>query len=545
MSEALPEPDDVEAIAFPHSPAIALRLAVERGAPGYLSGHDGRISFPELDHRSNQFANFLAQYKVNAGDRVAALMDNSIANIVAMLGTIKLGATWAPINTSFRGEWLRHQLKDSAPAILIVDVAHLEALLAADEPTLSRIQVLLHDTGEKSDRPSAKSEAFSQYLTFPASHLAYEPRPEDISHLIYTSGTTGRSKGCLVSHNYLCNYARLLYQNSPRLRHEVLYSPLPLFHLAATAHLVLNLVLGASAHFARRFSVSGFWDEIERTQASYIHLMGPMAAMVGAAPDTGAARRCYGKVRVLASAWSSETARKLKERFGIGISDLRMLGQTEASFLTSLRGNPRREGTVGLPTDSFEIRIVDAADTELRRGQVGEIVYRPLKPDVMFSGYWRDPEASWAKCRNMWWHSGDFGRQDDDGYVYFSDRGDDRLRRGGENISSFEMEQQFLKHPDLSAVAVHAVPGQLGDDEVKVVAVLRLGATLSAEALWEWAAPRLPRFAIPRYIEFRSDLPRNPTGKVLKYQLRKEGVTPDTWDRIAAGVALPSRYSVI
>lgn len=541
MSAAPIESDPVGGIDFPCSPIVALRLAVERSAPGYFSGYDGRISFADLDQRSNQFANFLAQCKINAGDRVAALMDNSIASIIAMLGTIKLGAIWAPINTSFRGEWLRHQLTDSDPSILIVDETYLEALVAAHESVLSRCQVLLHVTGDAAPQPTAKTRDFAQYCLAPTSGSIYEPKPADISHLIYTSGTTGRSKGCLVSHNYLCNYARLLYQNAPRLRHEVLYSPLPLFHLAATAHLVLNLVLGAPAHFARRFSVSGFWDEVERTQASYIHLMGTMATMVVAAPDTDAAHRCYGKVRVLASAWSTETACKLKERFGIGLSDLRMFGQTEASLLTTLRDHPLREGTIGMPTDSFDVRVVDSFDAELSRGQVGEIVYRPLKPDVMFSGYWRNREASWAKCRNLWWHSGDFGWQDDDGYAYFSDRGDDRLRHGGENISSFEMEQQFLKHPDLSAVAVHAVPCELGEDEVKVVAVLRPGARLSQEELWAWAVPNLPRFALPRYIEFRTDLPRNPTGKVLKYQLRKEGVTPGTWDRVTAGLALPAR----
>lgn len=268
--------------------------------------------------------------------------------------------------------------------------------------------------------------------------------------------------------------------------------------------------------------------------------MGPMASMVVAASDTEAAHYCYGKVRVVASAWSNETARRLKERFGIGLSDLRMFGQTEASFLTTLRGYPSRERTIGLPTDSFDVRIVDASDVELPRRQVGEIVYRPLKPDVMFSGYWRNPKANRDKCRNSWWHSGDYGWQDIDGFVYFSDRGDDRIRRGGENISSFEMEQEFLKHPDLIAVAVHAVPCALGDDDVKVVAVLRPNGKLSPQELFEWSLPKLPRFALPRYIEFRTDLPRNPSGKILKYQLREEAVTSATWDRAATNTKRPS-----
>jgi carnitine-CoA ligase len=159
----------------------------------------------------------------------------------------------------------------------------------------------------------------------------------------------------------------------------------------------------------------------------------------------------------------------------------------------------------------------------------------------MFAGYWRRPEETVAVLQNLWFHTGDFGRLDDDGFLYFVDRKKDYLRRRGENISSFEMERTFHAHPAIKDVAVHSVPSEMGEDEVKVTAVLQPDTQLDERELCEWCAERVPYFAIPRYIEFRDDLPRNPVGRVLKYQLRDEGVTATTWDREAAGVTFERR----
>ena len=152
----------------------------------------------------------------------------------------------------------------------------------------------------------------------------------------------------------------------------------------------------------------------------------------------------------------------------------------------------------------------------------------------MFAGYWRRPEETLAVFRNLWFHTGDLGRLDRDGFLFFVDRKKDYLRRRGENISSFELERTFVAHDAVKDVAVHAVPSEQGEDDVKVTAVLQEGAELTEEELCRWAVERVPYFALPRYIEFRADLPRNPVGRVLKYQLREDGVTAATWDREAA-----------
>jgi crotonobetaine/carnitine-CoA ligase len=178
---------------------------------------------------------------------------------------------------------------------------------------------------------------------------------------------------------------------------------------------------------------------------------------------------------------------------------------------------------------------------EVPPGVVGEIVVRPLRPHVMFEGYWNRPDATVAAARNYWHHTGDLGKFDEDGYFYFVDRQKDYLRRRGENISSFEVEATLLQHPAVSEAAVHAVLSALTEDDVKATVVLRPNATLTAPEYCRWAAERLPFFAVPRYIEFRDELPKNPVGRVLKYQLRDEGVTRSTWDREQAGMEITRR----
>jgi crotonobetaine/carnitine-CoA ligase len=202
---------------------------------------------------------------------------------------------------------------------------------------------------------------------------------------------------------------------------------------------------------------------------------------------------------------------------------------------------PAPPGSSGRRNDDFDVRIFDEHDNELPAGEAGEIVVRPKRPHVMFEGYWNRPEATAALTRNLWFHTGDIGKFDSDGFFYFVDRKKDYLRRRGENISSFEMETAFLAHPEISEVAVHAVLSDVTEDDVKVTAVLEPGSTLTEEQLCRWSVDRLPYFAVPRYIEFRQALPKNPVGRVLKYVLRDEGATAATWDREAAGITIDKR----
>jgi crotonobetaine/carnitine-CoA ligase len=192
---------------------------------------------------------------------------------------------------------------------------------------------------------------------------------------------------------------------------------------------------------------------------------------------------------------------------------------------------PNKAGAAGrVNDDQYEVRLFDDEDQEVSPGEVGEIVCRPVVPNMMFSCYWNRPDATVAAWRNLWFHTGDLGRIDSDGYLYLVDRKADYIRKRGENVSSQELEAVFRSHPDIAEVAVHAVRSELGEDDIKVTAVLAGSASTDPEGLAHWSRQRLPEHAWPRYVEFRTELPHNAVGRVLKKELREQGVTNSTWD---------------
>jgi crotonobetaine/carnitine-CoA ligase len=367
-------------------------------------------------------------------------------------------------------------------------------------------------------------------------------RPADLACFIYTAGTTGPSKGCMLSHNYIVSLADQIARAWQRRPDDVVLTPLPLFHFNAISVCVVGpLVTGGAASIVRRFSVSKFWPEVRRTKATMVSLLGSLAILIADAADHP--DQVGHRLRLCAAApIPPDTDRIWRERFGCATFS-GGYGLTEASLISMLpAGETNRLGAAGKPNrHDFEVAIVDDDDAEVAAGVTGEIVCRPRRPNVMFAGYWRRPEETVAVLRNLWFHTGDLGRVDDDDFLYFVDRKKDYLRRRGENISSFEMERIFHDHDAIQDVAVHSVPSDVGEDDVKVTAVLIDDGSLTEEELCRWAVDHVPYFAVPRYIEFRPDLPRNPVGRVLKYRLRDDGVTPTTWDREAAGITFERR----
>ncbi len=366
--------------------------------------------------------------------------------------------------------------------------------------------------------------------------------PSDLACFIYTAGTTGPSKGCMLPQHYVVALAEQIARAWQRRPDDVVLTPLPLFHFNAISVCVVGtLITGGSAAIVRKFSVSRFWSEVKRTDATMLSMLGSLAILVANAEDVP--EQSGHRLRLCAAApMPPDTDRIWRERFGCATFSAGY-GLTEASLLSLLpAGAENRPGAAGrLNDEEFEVRIVDDEDRDVPVGEIGEIVCRPTGPNLMFAGYWRRAEATVDVLRNLWFHTGDLGRVDADRFLYFVDRKKDYLRRRGENISSFEMERAFIAHAAIKDVAVHAVASTEGEDDVKVTAVLQDGATLTEEELCRWSVDQVPYFAVPRYIEFRSDLPRNPVGRVLKYELRDDGVTDATWDRDGSGFTFERR----
>jgi carnitine-CoA ligase len=496
-------------------------------------------SFMRFALTVRSYAHGLTGLGVAVGDTVIGFLDNGPEAVICWFAANRIGAIYVPVNTAFKGEFLRHQLRDSDAKVAVVHSQYTDRVRELGDE-LAALSTIVTCGDHTAALPGLNSLSWSDLDTGIDSPIDYMPAPTDISCLVYTSGTSGRAKGCMLSHNFICHVARQFNRFAGRTDEDHNFTTLPLFHLNAMAgSIVGSLLLKGSASIQTKFSVQSFWPEIVRTRATIVYMIGAMMPLLGKADDSEAMKAGFGQVRVVIAAPCPEVMRNLfQQRFGIKHVGGAGFGQTEIGmpFMTP----PFEEtklATNGKLVPDFDALIVDEDDLPVPTGSVGEVVIRPLAPDIMFQGYWRRDNETVSAFRNLWYHTGDLGKFDNDGHFYFLDRKKDYLRRRGENISSFEVECVLASHPDVAEVAVHSVPSELTEDEVKATIVRRVGATVSEAEIAHWSVDQLPRFAVPRFIEFRKELPRNPVGRVLKYQLREDGVSHTTWDYDAASYA--------
>ncbi len=514
----------------------------------YLDVCGVKATAAQVHDTACRLANALGELGVRPGDRVATLIENSVEATLAWWGAVRAGAVAVPVNTAYKGEYLRHQLHDSGSRVLIVEadlVGRVERVVG-DLPDLAHVVVIADAVSPMGE---TRAHRWSDLLGADAAAPDVRVRPSDLGTFVYTGGTTGPSKGCMLSHNYHAALSRQIGTCWERTASDVVWTPLPLFHFNAITTAVIGpLVFGGRSAIYRRFSVSNFWSEMNRVGATITSTLGTMAYLLAhdtdrpemprsGAPEANTSLRLLG-----AAPMPVEVDDVIRSRFGVTTFS-GAYGVTEASLISwqppGTRNKPNAAGVIN--DEYFDVRIFDDDDNEVPRGVDGEIVIRPKRPEVMFAGYWGRPEATVATSRNWWYHTGDIGRIDDEDYLFFVDRKADYLRRRGENISSFEVERILMGHGALADVAVHAVPSDLTEDDLKVTATVAEGAALTEEELFRWCIDELPYFALPRYIEFRAELPRSPVGRVLKRELRDEGVTDVTWDVESSGVTYDKR----
>lgn len=527
----------------------ALRNRLDTDPDGeYLDINGDTVSAADVYDTACRVATALRSLGVAPGDRVATLIENSIEGALAWWGIVWAGAVAVPVNTAYKGQYLRHQLHDSGARALVVQADLVGRLteLTADLPALTHVFVL---GDEVPSLPGVASGAWRDLLSAPADDPGIVVRPDALGTFVYTGGTTGPSKGCMLSHNYHVALSRQIGICWERTAQDVVWTPLPLFHFNAIVTAVLGpLVFGGRSAIYKRFSVSNFWPEMNRVGATVTSTLGTMAYLLAhdedrpemprsGSPESNTSLRLLG-----AAPMPVEVDEVIRRRFGVTTFS-GAYGVTEASLISwQPPGVRNKANAAGVVNDEyFDVRIFDDDDRELPTGTEGEIVIRPKRPEVMFAGYWGRPEATVATSRNWWYHTGDIGRVDDEGFLFFVDRKADYLRRRGENISSFEVESILMGHGALADVAVHAVPSDLTEDDLKVTATLAEGSAVTEEDLFRWCIDQLPYFALPRYIELRAELPRSPVGRVLKRELRDEGVTAATWDADAAGITYDKR----
>jgi crotonobetaine/carnitine-CoA ligase len=531
---------------------LTLRVLLERRLESdpdgeYLDVCASKLSARQVHDTASRLANALAELGVGPGDRVSTLIENSPEATLSWWGTVQAGAIGVPINTAYKGEYLRHQLADSGSKVLVVEasLADRAASVVAQIDDLEHLVVI----GDAELELPGNVHRWDELLQASNTPPTVTPAPGDLATFVYTGGTTGLSKGCMLSHNYHAALAAQIGICWDRSADDVVWTPLPLFHFnAITTAVVGPLLYGGRAAIYRRFSVSNFWSEMNRVGATITSTLGTMAYLLAHdtdrpemplsnAPEANRTLRLIG-----AAPMPVEVDDVIRQRFGVKTFS-GAYGVTEASLVswqpTGMTNRPNAAGVVN--DEYFDVRIFDDEDNELPAGADGEIVLRPKRPHVMFAGYWGQPEATVSTSRNWWYHTGDIGHVDDDRYLYFVDRKADYLRRRGENISSFEVERILMGHGQIADVAVHAVPSQLTEDDLKITATLREGAQVTEEELFRWCIEQLPYFAVPRYIEFRSELPRSPVGRVLKRELRDEPISDTVFDSEASGITFEKR----
>jgi crotonobetaine/carnitine-CoA ligase len=519
---------------FPPSDRI-LSTVLTRQAERYgdrllLVAGETRWTYAEAAAMAAASAQTLADARIKPGDRVALMCSNRSEFLQVFLGCAWLGAVVVPINTALRGLQLSHIFRNSRPALLVVEAPFLAAIdtVEADVELPSQTWMIgtIADTGSTKVAPLPLPALGGQAAAGPA-------RPGDTVAILYTSGTTGPAKGVC------CPKAQLFWWGIYSARAlgiregDVLFTTLPLFHTNALNAFYQAVLNGCTYVLEPKFSASGFWAAARRHHATVGYLLGAMASMLLAQPKTE--DDTAHRLRVaLGGGVPPQIHAPFFERFGVPLVD--GYGSTETNFVFAGTIPSDRPGTMGYLADGVEARIVDADDAELPVGQAGELLLRAKEPFAFAIGYFGMPEKTVEAWRNLWFHSGDRVVRDPDGHYRFIDRMKDSIRRRGENVSSWEVEQAIQSHPAVAACAIYPLPSELGEDEVAAAILPEPGQSLAPVDIIRHCEGKIAYFAIPRYVRIVEAMPLTENGKIKKGVLRDAGMTNDIWDREAAGI---------
>ena len=503
-----------------------------------LFGERPCVSIPGAEWRHGDLAGVAARRAgalriagVKRGDRVAIMSQNRSELLETILGCAWMGAVAVPINGACMGPQIEYLLADSEARLLVIESQYVDRTHTIDmsKTKLQRLWIV----GVAKGTESFKGGPVEAY-PWPSAGEAIEAAPvvpADTFAVLYTSGTTGPSKGVLCSHAHYYWWGVNTADVLGHTKDDVLCTTLPLFHINALHTFMQAAIVGCRARFLDKFSASGFWRAMSAADATVIYLLGAMVPFLLAQPPSEAERS--HKVRIGLGPGVPEAAgAAFLER--TGVSMLEGYGATESNFVIAASPDSPRRGVMGWLRPGFDARVVDEYDNPLPDGQAGELVLRADEPFAFASGYLGKPDKTVEAWRNLWFHTGDRVVRDPDGAFRFIDRIKDAIRRRGENISSWEVEQVLLSHPAVAACAVYPVRSEHAEDEVMAAVVGKAGEVVDPAQIAAFCATRMQKFAIPRFIDIVTELPRTENGKVQKYVLRERGGPAGCWDASAA-----------
>jgi acyl-CoA synthetase (AMP-forming)/AMP-acid ligase II len=492
---------------------------------------DNQWSYAGFQREVDRIASAFIGIGVKRGDRIAFVLPNCAEFLFAVFAVTKIGAVFVPLNPQYTAEEAEYVLQHSEASVVITSAELLPLIDAVREklPNLNRVIV----TGE---RGTATSSLWKDFLLGAADHdLNITIDPEELASITYTSGTTDRPKGVMLSQYAYAFAPRMRAQGLGWNENDRVLCVLPLFHVNALCHTCIAMLsVGGSIVLTEKFSASRFWTEVREYSVTTSSIMRTIPQILLSLPeryDDG-----DNPLRLVVTLLSPEMHLRFEERFKLKAVPSYSLTEDILSVIGPTNMPREKLGTCGVPLapEVHSVAIHDEAGHALPPGNAGEIVKR--SPTVM-KGYYKNPEASAKALKDGWLYTGDLGYLDPDGYLYFVDRVKDMVRRGDENISSEEVERVLNSHPQVAESAVIAVPDPIRGEEVKAYIVLKSPATpesVPPEKIWEFCKPHLAAYKLPRYLEYRGELPKTPSSKVQKNILRDESKQPSSkmFDRL-------------
>jgi crotonobetaine/carnitine-CoA ligase len=497
------------------------------GDKPYILYEDDQITFAEFDKACCRAANGLVRQGARPGDGIAVLMGNCPEYLYLFYGMPRAGLYSVPVNVSLKGDGLKFILSHSQARYLIIEDTLYPNYAGLESPVGAIEKVFVRCT---SDQPLPEgTQDLSALFDAAPQKLDHTVDPQAISYLMYTSGTTGLPKGVVnrvgtANMTGLMMLAGLLYKPD-----DVLFTALPLFHANALI-LTAGLAMGAGLPFGleKRFSASRFWDSIRRFGATTFNALGAMVPILMKRPQKP--DDADNPVRmVFTAACPANLWQPFEKRFNVKIWE--GYGAVDGGGVMSFNLGDAPVGSIGKIISGQEYKLVDDNGREVPTGEVGELI--TWVKDKISGGveYFNNSEASKKKVRGDWVYSGDYFYADKEGNLYFVDRKSDCMRRRGENISSWEIENIVEKHPCVAESAAFGVPSELGEDDVMIWVKPQPTAELDLEDLMRHCADNMAYFMVPRYVDIVDEIPRTETLRAIKKPMKQRGVSERTWDR--------------
>jgi crotonobetaine/carnitine-CoA ligase len=522
---------------------ILAEKASRVGDRPWLLWEDKIFTYADLEEMTSRYANGFLSLGIRKGDHVALMLGNRPEFFFASWGLGKIAAVSVPINTAAKGELLRYFIDQSDSRWLIVD-EECAGRVSAIAGHIPKVEGLLYiGSSTASDSELRETRMPLADLREMASSTSSTPpldavRHTDVNLIAYTSGTTGPSKGAVSPHSQGHGVGCAVSSHFGYRPEDVLYTCLPLFHGNAMWY-TCYAALWADAAIALvpRFSASQFWEDVDRFGVTQFNSLGAMTNIIWKHPGPTKPHRLRQCMTVPSP---KEIYMDFEARYHLRITSVYALTETCVVTLFTPDDPIEKAGSSGKTPGYVEIELVGTDNRPVPAGQSGEICIRAREPGLMMLGYYKMPDATAQQMRGDWFHSGDRGYLDEDGYLFFVDRKKEAIRRRGENISAYEVELIISRHPKVLEAAAIPVSSELSEDDVMAYIVLKPSETISFEELISFCSQNMPYYMVPRFIEFVDCLPKTPSQKIEKYKLKElaESRRSEIWDREKAGIKL-------